>query len=270
MQQRVTSTDNPASLLKTIQHWAPQLVLSIIINLALLKLFLFLIATSEPVATEKSRLHVRLVQNTPQEKILPPKPPEPPKKLVKPKPKPKVVKPQPEKPKPVVKPPPPKRIVKAESPPPPEPDKPEPPREAPTEPVVEEAMVEPEVAEPIQQEPLTTPQPIVSKAPVVAETVPLFRLTRMPKKVYYDLEILERFYPEEERLLGKEATVEAMILVDKNGKIADIDIIKSAGTRFDEAAKKALLSNALVIEPGYIGDKPVATHVRISVPFDLK
>ncbi|MCG6968269.1 MAG: hypothetical protein LJE85_00745, partial [Gammaproteobacteria bacterium] len=234
MQQRVTSTDNPASLLKTIQHWAPQLVLSIIINLALLKLFLFLIATSEPVATEKSRLHVRLVQNTPQEKILPPKPPEPPKKPVKPKPKPKpkVVKPQPEKPNPVVKPPQPKQIVQAKKPPP-EPEQQEEPPEVQVTPLTEDSKQETDTIAQNQQEQVATNQPVPSQAPIVSKIVPLFRLTRMPKVMDYNAEILKRFYPEDERDFGKEATVEAMILVDEKGKIVEIEIIKSAGARFD-------------------------------------
>jgi protein TonB len=275
MQQPQQTHGNPG-VLNAIQHWGPMFFLSLVVNVGLLKLFVLLIAIHDPVATEKSRLHVRLVQNTaqPQTQTLTPKPkPEPPQPMKKPlklkpkpepkpKPKPKVVK----SPQPVVKPPPP--VVKSEQPPP-EPQK----SEEIVEAVVNQAATD--IAETTveidqtQPERVATSQPAPSQAPVVAKIVPLFRLTRMPKVVDYNLETLKRFYPEEEREFGKEATVEAMILVDENGKIVDIDIIKSAGARFDEAAKKALLSNALEIEPGYIGDKPVASRVPIPITFNL-
>jgi TonB family protein len=274
--QQPQQTHGILGALNAVQHWGPMVVLSLIVNVGLLKLFLLLIAIHDPVATEKSRLHVRLVQNTaqPQTPIqtptpkLTPKPPEPIKKPLKPKPKPKP-KPQPkvvQSPQPVVKSPPP--VVKPKQPPP-EPQKPEEVvavavNSAPTD--VAEPPVEIEQKQPEQ---VVMNQPVRSQAPEVAKIVPLFRLTRMPKVVDYNLETLKRFYPEEEREFGKEATVEAMILVDENGKIVDIDIIKSAGARFDEAAKKALLSNALVIEPGYIGDKPVPSRVPIPITFNL-
>jgi protein TonB len=266
--QPVELSHRDRGLLKPLQHWGPVVLLSIILNVGLLHLFVLLIAMHEPVATEKSRLHVRLLQNTSQEPIAPPKP-APPKPVKKPpEPKPKVVhKTQPEKPKPVVKPPPPKQIVKANKPPP-QPDTPEESPEAPVEPA-EDLNEEPVNVQEAKPALLATSQPIPSQAPTVAEIVPLFRLTKMPKVVDYNLETLKRFYPEEERGFGKEATVEAMILVDENGKIVEIEIIKSAGARFDAAAKKALLSNALEIQPGYIGDKPVASRVSIPITFNL-
>jgi TonB family protein len=91
----------------------------------------------------------------------------------------------------------------------------------------------------------------------------------MPKVVNYNLETLKRYYPKEERDFGKEATVEALILVDENGDIVEVEIIKSAGARFDAAAKKALLSKALVIQPGYVGNQPVASRVPIPITFNL-
>ena len=122
-----------------------------------------------------------------------------------------------------------------------------------------------------KEEPETENQqpPQKPQAMAVLEAVPLFRLTRMPKILDYNLETLKRFYPKEERDFGKEATVEAMILVDENGNVVDVQIIKSAGERFDAAAKKALLSKALIIQPGYMGDRPVASRVPIPITFSL-
>ena len=137
--------------------------------------------------------------------------------------------------------------------------------------------MDPEVTEVVEiQQPAMTSEPIETpnipsqvQEPATPDPVPLFRLTRMPKILNYNLETLKRYYPDEERDFGQEATVEALILVDENGEIVEVEIIKSAGARFDAAAKKALLSKTLVIQPGYIGDKPVASRVPIPITFNL-
>jgi TonB family protein len=254
-------------VLKALQHWSPLVLLSLIANLGLLYLFVVLIAVTEPHATEYNRLNVLLVQNEPQEQPVPlrpvpeaVKPPEPKKKIVK--------KPKLEKPKTAVKPPPPKKVVQAKTPQPPAPKPDNPPDSVdPAENETVELAVQEQTA---TSEPKETPNTQSrEQTPLVPEAVPLFRLTRMPKVVNYNLETLKRYYPKEERDFGKEATVEALILVDENGDIVEVEIIKSAGARFDAAAKKALLSKALVIQPGYVGNQPVASRVPIPITFNL-
>ncbi len=245
------------SSVKTLRHWILPVVLSLIVNVGILQLLVVMLAALEPVATEYSRIDVRLLQSPKQEP-----PPQPVAKAPEP-----VVKPPEPKSKPM---PPPKKAVKTPPPLPKktlEPPAPEPPKDiaAPSEPSAE--------PEPVQVSKINeAPTPVANTAAPPQpknEVVPLFRLTRMPKIVDYNLETLKRFYPEEERDFGKEATVEAMILVDENGDVVEVDIIKSAGERFDAAAKKALLSKALVIQPGYIGDRPVAARVPIPITFNL-
>jgi len=99
--------------------------------------------------------------------------------------------------------------------------------------------------------------------------VPFLRMTRLPKIVGYNLEILRRFYPQVERDLGRESTVEAMVLVDEHGDIVDIQILKSGGKNFDAAAIKVLHSKAVTIQPGYVGSSPVVTRVSIPIAFRL-
>ena len=256
----------------TLRHWSPAVSLSLIINLGLLKLFVFLIAVGAPAASEQNRLAVRLVQNTSQEQAAPPpripppvkKPPEPKKEPVK--------KPPPEKTQPAVIPPPPKQVVHNAKKPEPKLQPAEPVKHTDTpvtQPLEDQAPAQP--AEDNEQivDSLALHQPLTPQASNVTDAVPLFRLTRMPKILDYDLDKLKRFYPEEERDFGKEATVEAMILVDENGDVVDVKIIKSAGAKFDAAAKKALLSKALIIQPGYVGDKPVASRVPVPITFNL-
>jgi TonB family protein len=91
----------------------------------------------------------------------------------------------------------------------------------------------------------------------------------MPKRLAYDPQTLKRFYPKKERDFGREATVEAMILVDEHGEVVDVHITKSAGASFDAAAKKALLSKLVTVQPGFIGDTPVASWVTIPITFNL-
>lgn len=260
-------------VLKALRHWSPLIILSLIANVGLLYVFVFLIAVAEPIATEKNRINVRIVQSQPQESKVSPKPkvPDPVKP---PKAKDKVVKKtKPTPPKPEMKPAPPEKVVQAKiaEPPPPPPQKPD-------EPAKTIEVTEKEVPESLNHEQVEVndqdKKPSIAsvsppQAPIVSDVVPLFRLTRMPKVVDYNLETLKRFYPEDERDFGKEATVEAMILVDENGDIREVEILKSAGASFDAAAKKALLSKALVIQPGYIGNKPVASRVPIPITFNL-
>jgi TonB family protein len=276
-------------MLSTLRHWSPAIFLSLIANFGSLKLFEYLIATAETAAPEKNRLNVHLVQATPQEQIAPPK--STPKSTPKPTPTTKpIIMPEPvkspepgkrvsekpapkkplQKPKSPVKPPAPKKVAQAK--------KNQPPRKSeessesiktPTH-DKEEHSVQQQVkmSKPEEEQSALSPPP-VPQAPRIADVVPLFRLTRPPKMVSFNPETLERFYPEEEREFGKEATVEAMIEVDESGNIVEVEIIKSAGARFDAAAKKVLLSKALVIQPGYIGDEPVVTRVSIPITFNL-
>lgn len=273
MQPPKHSHRNPG-VLSILQHWSPVVFLSLVVNFALLKLFVFLITIAEPVAAEKNRLNVRLVQTVSQEQSVPPKPMPTPVKPLEPKkkePKKPELNKRTEKPKPAFKPPLPAKIVQAKNPEPPPPKSEQfidpikaSKNQADESPTQEQAKI----SEPTEVQPVITPS-LAPQAPMVVDVMPLFRLTRMPKVLDSNLEILKRFYPEEERDFGKEATVEAMILVDENGEVAEVEIIKSAGARFDAAAKKALLSKALVIRPGYIGDKPVASRVQIPITFNL-
>jgi TonB family protein len=258
-------------MLSALRHWSPAVFLSLIANYGILKLFVYVLAMAEPVAPERNRLNVHLVQTTPQERIMPSIPapiatPEPEKRASE-KPAPKK---QLQKPKPAVNPPPPKKAVQVR--------KTQPPQkseefnefikfladEMDEHPIQDQVKV----SKPEDEQAIISPPP-APQAPRIADVVPLFRLTRPPKMVGFNPETLKRFYPEEEREFGKEATVEAMIEVDENGNVVEVEIIKSAGARFDAAAKKALLSKALIISPGYVGDKPVVTRVPIPITFNL-
>jgi TonB family protein len=258
-----------------LQHWSPVVLLSIAANVALLQLFVWLIAVKDFKTPQPNSISVLLTHNSQQQSVPTPIPETANKTPIK---KPIVKKTQVKttqaKKLKAVKPPPKKTLPAVKKVPdvPPEPAEPE--EVTPTE--IVEQPVESQQAEvnvdskPKEAQnddnPQSRQEPL---APVAIEAVPLFRLTRMPKRLDYDRDALKRFYPREERDFGKVATVEAMILVDEHGDVVDVQIVKSAGANFDAAAKKALLSKLVTVQPGYIGDKPVPSWVPIPITFSL-
>jgi len=239
--------------------------MSLAVNIVLLQLFAWFLAVKELNVPQQNAIAVLLVSKVSQKQKVPVVHSEPSKKpLVR---KELAKKSLPEKIKSAT---PPKKAVQVVKPAPPskqdEPKAPEPVEVAQPTPPQQNAV---EVSE--QEEELTSEQQPLQKSPTPAaiEAVPLFRLTRMPKRLGYDPEALKRFYPKEERDFGKVATVEAMILVDEHGDVVDVHIVKSAGANFDAAAKKALLSKLVTVQPGYVGDTPVASWVPIPITFSL-
>lgn len=95
-------------------------------------------------------------------------------------------------------------------------------------------------------------------------------LSAMPRLLNRDevLKLLRRFYPEAERRAGREGDVVVALHIDRAGSVASVDVLRSAGPAFDEAAKKvgALMrfSPALALN-----GKPVAVKLPQPVQFRL-
>lgn len=75
-------------------------------------------------------------------------------------------------------------------------------------------------------------------------------------------------YPEDERALGKEASVLAEATIDAAGAVVEVRILRSAGARFDDAVREALAASRF--HPGYVGDRPVAVRLQVPYQFWLK
>ena len=74
-------------------------------------------------------------------------------------------------------------------------------------------------------------------------------------------------YPEmakEERIEG---TVMLKTVIDSTGQVTDIEVIKSIGPSFDEAAKEALAT--WTFKPAILNGHPVAVHYVITINFRL-
>jgi protein TonB len=90
------------------------------------------------------------------------------------------------------------------------------------------------------------------------------RLTRLPAFRSRS----EPLYPDSERMSGGEARVLAEIYLDEQGRVDDVTIKKSGGRLFDSAVIAAVRKSSF--QPGYMGEKPVATVIQIPYLFKLK
>lgn len=123
-----------------------------------------------------------------------------------------------------------------------------------TEPPPEAAPAKAEAA------PTSVVETPVPAAPIKVE--PLFRLTRLPD--FGDATTLK--YPAAEKNRGREGTVIAEFVIDEQGAVRDIKILKSAGALFDQAVIDEL--SKTTFRPSYIGERPVAARFRR--PFEFK
>ena len=80
--------------------------------------------------------------------------------------------------------------------------------------------------------------------------------------------ILQRFYPEEERAASHEGTVVLDLHIDADGHVAAVDIVQSAGSDFDEAARRA--AKLLRFTPAFLGSQRVAVKMRQAIQFKLE
>jgi TonB family protein len=226
-----------------LRHWGPAVTVSLLANFVLLQFFIWLISASGTIGAQPSALSVQLLPGTlPQP--TPARMPAP--EALKPKAKPK------------------KNIIARQLS---VPGKVKHVADKPARPAKHIEHIT-RVSKATVSKPSQVRQSTVTTA-AVTDVMPLFRLTSMPKILDYNRELLKRYYPKLERNEGKEATVEAMILINAHGKVVDVNIIKSAGASFDAAAKKVLLSKVLTIQPAYLGNKPVAVRVPIPITFSL-
>ena len=94
-------------------------------------------------------------------------------------------------------------------------------------------------------------------------------LLAFPKLLNRDevLANLRRFYPERERRDGVEADVLVMIHIDAEGNVSDVDLSRSSGPHFDQAAQK--VGKLMRFSPAVgLNGKPV--RVRLPQPIQFR
>lgn len=165
-----------------------------------------------------------------------------------PQPKPE---PRPQPPKPRVKPPTPPPVLIAEKP-------------LPTpQPVVEAPKPDPEPV--LVPEVVPPPVPVVAEAPKPAPPPP-----PIPPRPADYLNNPKPPYPALSKRLGEEGVVRLNILVNPDGSVAWLEIVKSSGyARLDESARKTVQSS-WKFEPARQAGKPVAAWVIVPIQFTLR
>ncbi|MFH1816452.1 MAG: energy transducer TonB [Pseudomonadota bacterium] len=159
--------------------------------------------------------------------------------------------PRPQPPKPRVKPLPQPPVLIAEKPLP-----------AP-QPVVEAPKPDPEPV-PVP-EVVPPPAPIVAEAPKPAPPPP-----PIPPRPADYLDNPKPPYPALSKRLGEEGVVRLNILVNPDGSVARLEIVKSSGyARLDESARKTVQSS-WKFEPARQAGKPVAAWVIVPIQFTLR
>jgi periplasmic protein TonB len=171
--------------------------------------------------------------------------------VIEPDPQPKP-EPRPQPPKPRVKPLPPPPMLIAETP-------------LPTpQPVVEAPKPDPE-PEPVP-EVVPPPAPVVAEAPKPAPLPP----PPVPPRPADYLNNPKPTYPALSKRLGEQGIVRLNILVNPDGSVARIEIVKSSGyARLDESARKTVQAS-WKFEPARQAGKPVAAWVIVPIQFTLR
>lgn len=93
--------------------------------------------------------------------------------------------------------------------------------------------------------------------------VPTFQLTQLPRFLHREIPV----YPEAMRAGGISGVVKLEALIDKEGRVRAVNILKSAGEYFDEAARQAVLASTFY--PAKVDSEPVAVLLRLPVRFGL-
>ena len=95
------------------------------------------------------------------------------------------------------------------------------------------------------------------------QPTPYFKLSDLPRFLHRETPV----YPEDMRANGSTGVVELAVLIDGEGKVREITILKSAGESFDQAAINAI--NASTFQPARAGGKPVTSLLKMPVKFKL-
>ena len=97
------------------------------------------------------------------------------------------------------------------------------------------------------------------------------RLHAFPKLLNRDevLANLRKYYPESERVAGREADVKVVIHIDVEGNVPTVDVVVSANAAFDAAAQK--VAKLMRFSPAIgINDKPVPVRLPQPIQFRLE
>jgi TonB family protein len=95
-------------------------------------------------------------------------------------------------------------------------------------------------------------------------------LTELPRILNKEdlLRDIKRFYPESERLAGREGDVGLVVHIDPDGRVRSVDVAEGAGPLFNEAAQKVIA--VARFSPAKAGSRQVAVKIRQTISFRLE
>lgn len=91
-----------------------------------------------------------------------------------------------------------------------------------------------------------------------------FLVTQMPRR---KLEV-RADYPEVARKQGIEGVVEMDLLIDREGRVRDVKVVRGIGFGLDESAVRAV--EQMLFEPARVENEPVAVRIRYGYRFELR
>lgn len=94
--------------------------------------------------------------------------------------------------------------------------------------------------------------------------VPFFKLTDPPRFLHREIPL----YPQEMRVIGRTGSVKVEALIDEQGAVVRVTVLRTAGEAFDRAAIAAV--RASTFAPGKVNGTPVSVLYRTEVHFRLK
>jgi TonB family protein len=104
---------------------------------------------------------------------------------------------------------------------------------------------------------------LLAAPPLAAQQPAAQRVVKPPKLAH----LVQAGYPEAERASGRAATVVLAISIGADGKVADVQVIESAGSAFDEAAVAA--ARQFEFEPAEVDGTPVPVRIQYRYAFTL-
>ncbi len=110
----------------------------------------------------------------------------------------------------------------------------------------------------------TPPMLIEPSEKALPTPVPIFKLTQAPRFLHRE----DPVYPEAMRIQGISGSVKLEALIDKDGRVREVNILKTGGKHFDEAARNAILASSFY--PAKVESEAVAVLLRLPVKFNLR
>ncbi|EIM78503.1 TonB family protein [Nitritalea halalkaliphila LW7] len=160
-------------------------------------------------------------------------------------------------------------------------DQPPPPPPPMEQPIIQEIPDEIEIEDEIEvnfdvdiQEETVIQEVVISEAPPVEKADEIFDVVESPPMPPGGMEGWMKYlnsnlkYPTQARRMGIEGTVYVVFVVNTDGSIQDVELLRGIGGGCDEEAVR-VVSNAPKWEPGKQRGRPVRVRMRLPIKFKL-